>query len=153
MTAPEPTPNLPTIEDEVTRKALGEVRKLIEDYNCKRISKRELQLCLDSVWNAVSGCTRETFHEVIAATSQFCRELPPDDCAITVHKALPGYVVVSWLPGFDAVHIANLFNGQATVKQITCGAAENPTLAAHNKALEIRARLEVKGHHQIGGVG
>lgn len=58
-------PELPTVEDELERKAMDELSRILHHYDTGRISYREMNLMLDTLWACVSGLTPEDWREMI----------------------------------------------------------------------------------------
>lgn len=139
--------DLPTIEQELTRKALVQVERLFGDYKCKRISRRELELCLDSVWNVCSGLTQESFHEVITAASMELRQLPQDGAEFTFFMGKDRIMFAQWKPGNERVVVRVIPTSMRPGKAVIFDRAqeERPTIEAHKALAAITNKALLSG--------
>ncbi|MGY2462286.1 hypothetical protein [Vreelandella sulfidaeris] len=58
-------PELPTVEDELERKAMDEMTRILHHYDTGRITHREMNLMLDTLWACVSGLAGEDWREML----------------------------------------------------------------------------------------
>ena len=56
---------LPTKEEELERKSMDELSRILHLYDIGRITHREMNLMLDTLWACVSGLTSEEWREFI----------------------------------------------------------------------------------------
>lgn len=66
---------IPSIEDELERKAMEELSRIIHLYESGRITHREMGLMLDTLWSCVSGLAGEGWRELI----EEARRVPNED--------------------------------------------------------------------------
>lgn len=65
---------LPTKEEELERKAMNELSRILHLYESGRVSHREMCLMLDTLWACFSGLADESWREMI----EEMRRLPAD---------------------------------------------------------------------------
>lgn len=61
---------IPTVEEELERKAMNELSRILHLFETSRITHREMNLMLDTLWNCVSGLTGEDWREMIEMARQ-----------------------------------------------------------------------------------
>ncbi|KJZ17380.1 hypothetical protein TW86_03750 [Halomonas sp. S2151] len=62
--------HIPTVEEELERKAMNELSRILHLFETGRITHREMNLMLDTLWNCVSGLTGEDWREMIEMARQ-----------------------------------------------------------------------------------
>lgn len=98
-------PELPSPEHELTRKCLDEVARLFADHQAAKLSKRELELCLASIWNCTGGLTTRGFFDVVTAASQEITSMPADEPSTSFMVDGDRLVIVHWQAGMPEVRI------------------------------------------------
>ncbi|MFP3343917.1 hypothetical protein R0J87_15565 [Halomonas sp. SIMBA_159] len=73
--------DLPTKEEELERKAMDELSRILNLYDIGRITHREMNLMLDTLWECMAGLTSEEWREFI----QEARRLGDDRVPFEYH--------------------------------------------------------------------
>lgn len=71
---PATADNWPTYADELTRKASGTLERWLQRYEAKKITRREMFVLTDALWDTISGLAHEDFLRVLEQLHQELRK-------------------------------------------------------------------------------
>lgn len=72
-----PAHEIPTNEEELDRKSMTELSRIVHLYETHQISHREMNLMLDTLWACVSGLISEEWREMIEAARKVENDQAP----------------------------------------------------------------------------
>jgi len=97
---------LPSAEEELGRKAMDELSRIIHLYEVGRITHREMNLMLDTLWECVSGLTDSDWRELI----EEARRIPNEDTHWKLFGQHPNRNVFVYLRREEEAFYATFFN-------------------------------------------
>lgn len=106
---------LPSVEEELERKAMDELSRILHSYDTGKITHREMNLMLDTLWACVSGLTSEDWREMIEAA----RQIEDDQVPLEFHCLRDTTVTYASLKRDDDSLVVVFHNHEGAVTRST----------------------------------
>jgi len=85
-----PAHEIPTKAEELDRKSMTELSRIVHLYETHQITHREMNLMLDTLWSCVSGLVSEEWREMIEAARRVANTQAPWNLVMMRPAAKPG---------------------------------------------------------------
>jgi hypothetical protein len=142
--------NPPSIKQELERKTLDELQRLILALEHGKVSPSQFNAAVRSLWQATAGLVSKDIMNLIEQTKA---QLLTDDDAISrsyVSRDRATVISVDWLPGRESVKVTRIADGKRTNSVAAADPASMiPSKDARDQFARICKRLEEAGMEKL----